>query len=212
MPFTIKNFVTIRPYLFHLTAPENLPRIRTTRMLVPATDLLIEAGRSEVIRQKRAEALCVAVADAPVHVRDQAPLHEGNVQLEDGWDFGTLIEALNSRVYFWPGKDGGPIEPGKRHFERYKEERPAIIRVNSAYMFREYQLTPEFCKYNSGSPRCNAGRRSPRGARTFVACGQAGYTAGKVVEVTFSGPVRLPADAEISRYPDDTWKSFASVG
>ena len=44
MAFSLQQFVGVRPYLYHLTAPGNLPRIRAVRCLESVEELLMEAG------------------------------------------------------------------------------------------------------------------------------------------------------------------------
>src|SRR6185295_17449394 len=97
-----------------------------------------------------------------------------------------LLKAINERVFFWPGTEFRPISYGIRHFERYRSERPVILRCKSDLLFNTPGQEPEFCKYNSGSPRCSNGIGSPRGPDTFVPASRAMFSAAKAVEVTFA--------------------------
>jgi hypothetical protein len=82
-----------------------------------------------------------------VSVRDQAPLHPGNMRLEPGWTLSTFVRYLNDRVFFWPGTDRGPISYGARHYERYLSEGPMIIRVRTASIIARNAATePLFCR------------------------------------------------------------------
>lgn len=129
------------------------------------------------------------------------------MRLDDGWSFEDFVGALNARVFFWPGTGVGPIDYGQRHYARYASERPIVIRADVTDLLASNPSnTPLFCKYNSGSPRWSAGAPSPRGAATFLPCGQATFRAGAVVEVAFEGEVRLPATAEYGDGPTGPWK------
>lgn len=210
MPFTLEKFASLRPYLFHLTDRENLSLLRGSCALLPASDLFELAKESNWTRQKRRQHVEVVVNGHRVRVRDQAPLHEGNMALSSGWTFADFIANLNQRVFFWPGKrDGSPIAYGVRHYERYADERPVILRIPSASLFASNStLPPEFCRYNSGSPRWTYGHASPRGVNTFVSCDIADFAAAQVVEVTFPGNVELPQPIQISDSYDGPWETL----
>lgn len=193
MSFDIARFAALRPHLYHLTAAENVARIRAAGKIESAAELMHVAGDLTYLRQKRHGHIRLEVDGAVVVIRDQSPLYEGNIDLQGGWSFEDVIESLNERVFFWPGGLTGPNDYGERHFERYRDEDPAIVRVNTALVVGSSEnAEPEFCKYNSGSPRCSGGNRSPRGPETFVNAAQATFLASQVVEVTFPQGVLLP--------------------
>lgn len=171
--------------------------------------LLRAAGRPELIHMRRRNHEPVNVGHEVIYVRDQAPLHEGNMQLPTGYTFVAFIENLNSRVFFWPGTDLGPISYGIRHFERYERERPVIVRVPSRDLFEANQdVDPELCKYNSGSPRCSYGDKSPRGPNTFLDPLEFDGTPSNVVEVTFRSRVTLPISAQMGSSPSGPWRAL----
>jgi hypothetical protein len=58
-------------------------------------------------------------------------------------------------------------------------------------------VTPLYCRYNSGSPRCSKGVGSARGPKTFVKSADADYAPCKVVEVTCQNQVTLPPIVDI---------------
>jgi hypothetical protein len=207
MPFTLQDFAAKRPCVFHLTARSNLDLLRKQHILSSASLLFEEADCPNWLSEKRRKHVEVAVAGRKVIVRDQAPLHLGNMKLDDGWSFGDFIAHVNQRVFFWPGgKDGLLIDYGRRHYERYAEEAPVILRINTAELFATNDsVVPEFCRFNSGSPRCSNGKKSPRGANTFVTCDTADFGGGKVVEVTFPGRVTLPNAVEVGDSPNGPW-------
>src|SRR6266536_6073616 len=126
------------------------------------------AGNRSGAHTRRKGHLSQQVNGTVVMIRDQDPLHRGNVRLKEGWDFADLVFYLNDHVYFWPGGIYGPIAYGHRHFARYHEEDAAILRVPTRLLFDENAPSlPLFSKYNSGAPRCVQGNGSPRGSDTF---------------------------------------------
>jgi hypothetical protein len=165
------------------------------------------AGRRELLRTRRAEHVPVVLHDGErVYLRDQAPLFEKNIEFTDGCTLPQLVEHLNRRVYFWPGTESGPIDYGRRHFERYRTEQPAIIRMPfSSIAVANSNRVPLFCPYNSGSPRYSGGRASPRGPRTFVSAKSFPNGPAQVVEVTFEGSVKLPIGTQVADDVEGDW-------
>src|SRR5262249_59348981 len=112
-------------------------------------------------------------------------------------------------MFFWPGDDTGPRDYGRRHFEHYKKEQPVILRMDFESL-RDVNphIAPQFCRYNSGSPRCSYGKKSPRGPDTFVPAENFNESAKKVVEVTFESEIILPANARYARDPEGPWRAL----
>ena len=206
MPFTLDTYAGLRPYLYHLTARANLPRVRAGRALESAASLAAQADQSAILAARRATQVPLTVGGAQVMLRDQSPLHARNMQLEDGWTFERFLAHLNQRVFFWPGRDVGPNHYGWRHFARYKSELPVIIRASFADVLAANAAAPLFAKVNSGSPRWSGGAPPMRGSRTFATAADAEFNAGDVVEVTFQGRVELPASTEVSDQLDGGWE------
>jgi hypothetical protein len=199
-------FSRIRPWVYHLTATTNLVLIEHSRQILSASALIRRAGRSELSRRRRSGDERLRVDGHDVILRDQAPLHEGNLTLSGGWKFEDLVEALNGRVFFWPGTESGPNAHGRRHFGRYQTEHPVLIRVKTVDLLAANdRAIPEFCRYNSGSPRCSGGRRSPRGPETFVEASSFEGLPSKVVELVFREVAVLPDSWEISHSSDGPW-------
>lgn len=199
----------VRPFLFHLTAQQNVPRIRELRRLDCATTLLKAAGKSESGKAKRESHVVVSIDGHNILIRDQRPLHRGNAALADGWSFVDLVECLNGHVFFWPGTERGPIAYGVRHFERYATENPAVLRVRTESLAGALKLDPYYCRFNSGSPRYNNGKASPRGPDTFVSARHWSRRASEIVEVTFRKYITLPLDTEVSDSPSGPWSPLA---
>jgi len=207
MPLDLDRFAKLRPYLYHLTARRNIKRIRTSGRLESASELFSRAGQHQLLRVRRREHVTLTIDDAQVLVRDQAPLHAGNAGLQDGWSFDDLVAKLNTLVFFWPGSGDSPISYGCRHFERYRSERPSIIRVPTRTLVQAATASgPLFCRYNSGSPRCSKGIPSPRGAATFREAREVDFTPAQVVEVTFALGVDLPADTHVAQGAQGPWR------
>ena len=192
--------------LYHLTARQNVEHIRALRRLMSTEMLSGAAGQEVDLEARRDNTLPVSVSSSDVFIRDQAPLHVGNIEFEDGWELNDFVKHLNRRVFFWSGWERGPVRHGANHLERYKAESPAIIRVPfDSLRGHNPGRTPLFCKFNSGAPRRYQGRPSPRGPRTFLPAHDCPYTPGSVVEVTFLEHVALPPDTEVSNRLNGVW-------
>jgi hypothetical protein len=206
MPFTLDQYSQRWPFLYHLAFRHNLERIRSTMRLESAALLLTAAARQGRIRSRRPEKLAITVEGSQVLLRDQAPLHEANIEFTGGWTFEDLLGDLNRRVFFWPGSESGPNDYGVRHYERYAVEEPIMIRIAfDSLLERNPETTPLFCRFNSGSPRYSQGRPSPRGPDTFLPASQCIHSPRKVVEVTFLESVVLPDETELSDHVGGPW-------
>src|SRR5205823_5203893 len=104
------------------------------------------------------------------------------------------------------GSASGPIDYGVRHFNRYEDEKPSILRISLASLAEANEgLQFEVCRYNSGSPRWSRGIPSPRGPSTFVRPASASFSASQIVEITVPGLVRLPWNVKIGLSPRGQW-------
>jgi len=203
------TYAVARPYLFHLTHRANVDFMRETASLLPAAILMERGGRNDLLRSRRSTHVSISVGGRVVWLRDQGPLHEGNAKLSKGYTFEDLIESLNRRIFFWPGTAVGPISYGKRHFERYEEEKPVILRIHFDTLVQANPgAMPRYCRYNSGSPRCSNGKKSPRGPDTFVPADEFNHSPSKVVEVTFDTEILLPTNTEFGQHPEGPWKKL----
>lgn len=206
LAFTVAQFTSTRPYLYHLTSQSNFERLLRSRELVCASELLKASKNEDWITRKRLATLTIQINGESIDLRDQQPLYAGKTVLEGGWNFAELVRQLNGRVFFWPGWRDKPVSYAERHFERYEDEKPVIVRVGTQELFdQNMQAAPLFCKYNSGSPRTTQGLGSPRGPDTFIECHRASYTASGVVEVTYLKSVQLPRKIESGVSPWGPW-------
>jgi hypothetical protein len=198
----LQKFISTRPRLYHLTARSNVSLIAAAGRIDSATSLLEGAGQAAAVRQRRRKSITVGANGKMVHIRDQAPLHAGNMSLPAGWTFEDFVTHLNNHVFFWPGTLDGPIEYGRRHFERYAEEDNLVLVIDTAAMI-DANPRPgiHFCRYNSGSPRCTGGNPSPRGPNTFVPAAAYQGNPSSVVEAVFPGGAILPPGRFVSVEP-----------
>src|SRR5260370_5046139 len=209
MAFSEEHFSRIRPFLFHLTNRNNIGGIRNLGKLHSAAVLIEKAGDSTYLRQKRIESIEFQIGKVMVSLSDQQPLYAGNVRLEGGWSFEEFVESLNQRIYFWPGKQNGPIPYGHRHFQRYVNEGPVIVRISTGELYRANPgVSPHYCRFNSGSPRCSNGIPSPRGPNTFIGSAEANYAPSKVIEVTYLTTVNLPSLVEVADSIFGPWRKL----
>lgn len=193
MALDIDAFVRLRPRLYHLTSRTNTPLISKSGVLRPASDLLRDAGREDLTHERRVHSKVVEIAGQPVHVRDQAPLHLGNMALSNNWTLADFVAHLNDHVFFWPGDVECPIKPGRNHFGRYRDETADVLVFDTAALFKaNAQIEPRFSPFNSGSPRWNRGSPAPRGPETFSLAADFSRPPAEVVEVVFQSAVTLP--------------------
>jgi len=164
------------------------------------------SGRNDLLRNRRPDPVQVHIGDIVVSLRDQGPLYKGHARFPKGYSFEDLVESLNRRIFFWPGTAAGPISYGMRHFGTYRKEKPVFLRVDlQALLIANPTATPRYCKYNSGSPRCSNGVKSPRGPDTFLLAAEFDGTPSSVVEVTFDTAIVLPPNTECGNHPGGPW-------
>jgi hypothetical protein len=210
MPFALDLFARQRPFVYHLTSPDNIDSIRSARRLECAADFIKNSGSDDLLQKQRKPSCYVRASNTNVRLQSQSPLHPGNVAFEDGWSLSDLIACLNGLVFFWPGTESSPNRYGENHFKsRSWSERPIALRVPTAELLESNRGNrPLFCRFNSGSPRCVKGRKSPRGPNTFLPADRFEGTLSEVAELVFSGNVHLPDATEFRLSPDCPWRPF----
>lgn len=209
--FDLQSFAKVRPFLYHLTAKSNLQHIKATGKLFPASVIVAKSYSPHNLRERRVSHEAVATEHGRIVLRDQQPLHKGNIDFQDGYSFEDFVEHLNRRVFFWPGGDQGPNDYGDRHFKHYEGESPAILRIAVNSLLRSNPpAVPLFCRYNSGSPRCSQGKKSPRGPNTFLPADEFQGTPNDVVEVTFEKEIILPHDTKVGKDLSGRWRNLFS--
>jgi len=204
---TISELAAKRPYLYHVTAKENIAILRAQGELLSARSIFERGGRHELLRTRRRDHTDVCVDGTVYRVRDQRPLHPGSMALTGEMAFEEFVELLNGLVFFWPGLERGPIDMGLRHFVRYRHESPLVLRVGlRALLDANPGISPKVASVNSGAPRCNPlSGKGPRGLGTFVEPEVFPGTAGDVKEVVFDGRLRLPPRVEWGTITGKAW-------
>jgi hypothetical protein len=209
--FTIEQFAELRPFLYHITARANLPRLRRTMHLEPTAALLHAANRSDLLRTRRTESLAVQVAGETVVLKDQHPLVAANIDLPIGWEFGDFVQYLNEHVFFWPGDAICAVAAGRRLLTHYADEDVAVLRVRvQALLDLNPEATPLFCPFNSGAPRQQRGKPVERGPDLFRPAAKARRRPHEVVEVAFCEALRLPLETQVAGEPEK-WYRLATI-
>lgn len=211
MAFTLDQYIGLRPFLYHVTARENLARLARTRRIDTTSAILEAAGRPNLTRTRRPEAIGVLVGGEPVTLKDQRPLVLANVTFTPGWQAEDYLQYLNEHVYFWPGDALSMIPPGGRLLAHYAPELPGVLRLPVRELLAANpQAVPLFSRYNSGAPRMQRGKPVERGPNLFRPVAEARGQPYNVIEVVFRGSVVLPADTVVAGEPE-TWIPIAAV-
>lgn len=191
MPFEIDRFIQLRPFVYHVTHCDNIPRLRKLKLVEPAAEILRASGNEDLIRRKRGTAVPVEIERQRVVLNDQIPLNFKNIELSGFSSDKDLIEFLNRRVFFWPGDAGGPVKLGANFVNHYRDLGRIALKVPTCELI-DLNGDPLFCHVNFGAPRMQHGKRVVRSPDFFQPCDQFPRTAGKVVEVAFRWSVHLP--------------------
>jgi len=207
MSVNIKEFVRLRPYVFHISARENGSFLRGSRRLFTTLSLLEVAGRKDLAFTRRTDCLTLELPLGRVTLKDQKPLIEANTQLLGGWSFPDFVHYLNGKTYFWPGTESGPIGPGRRLLEHYEMDGPLVLRMKTIDLFAANpNLAPLFSPFNSGAPRYHSGQKAVRGPDLFTAADDFPRRASEVVELAFADNTLLPESTEYR--PQAGWTRF----
>lgn len=191
----ISDFIETWPYLFHVTVSTNLPAIQALRKLFTAEHLLNGAGLEKVGESRRENDVTVQFAGFPIVIRSQQPLNSECLELDSEWTLFDYVQALNRRVYFWPGTETGLLEDGKKLILSQKTKGSAILRIPTSSLFTINGHVPSFFSpHNTGAAWCEDGKKSHRGSGSFLSCDQFKEDATNVVEAGFEGTTKLPSD------------------
>jgi hypothetical protein len=211
----IEKFITLRPYLYHLTDESNLGNIlinRTLNSTANLTKMVDLENRDKFLRTRRVGHTKIGNGKLSFSIRDQDPLYENIIikNLKDGMNFGDFVYLLNSKVFFWAKQADLEI-----HYGRYvkQKEYPIILRAKTEEVFAANQNKPQFCKYNSGAPRCCSWypeKAAPRGMSTFQTAEECKEAPSTVREVTFTNQCILPADLGLSYHISKPFETINS--
>jgi hypothetical protein len=209
--FTISQFAELRTYLYHVTARENLVRLRRTMRLEPTALLLQAAGRSDLLRVRRERTTAVRINGDEVVLKDQRPLIAANAALPPNWEFGDLVQYLNEHVFFWPGDALAAVAAGRRLLAHYADAGVVVLRVRlNAVLELNPDAVPLFCPYNSGAPRQHRGNPVPRGPDLFRPAGEARRRRHEIIEIGFRSAVSLPLETQVAGEPEK-WYRLAAI-
>jgi len=207
----IEKFISTRQFLYHLTDKRNLPSILDTYTLKSTKVLVNEStlsGKANFLKARRQDHYALVINGNQIFLRDQHPLSEKIVMknMTPGWTFGDFVYSLNSRVFFWSTE-----KDLRSHYSRYekKGEFPVILRVDTSEMIATNSIKPQFCKYNSGGPRCHHSfpeGAAPRGVDTFLKAQTFPFSHNEVREVTFLEQCQLSPSLSIASHPDKSYR------
>lgn len=204
-----QKFISLRPYLYHLTDERNIENIIRSRSLL-STQRIVESSNIEdkanFLRNKRQDHEVVSLDGLEYRIRDQRPISLLALSkcLTNNWETGDFIGHLNIRVFFWC-----TIDRLSRHFTRYEQENPTIIRCQTADVLELNGERVEYCRINSGATRPNSylGGIAPyRGPDTFLRSDLSPLTPGTVAEVTVLDCCVLPEVCFSSKSPEGPWE------
>ena len=210
MGFSIQILAKLRPFAFHSSGQENFDAIRRHGKLRSTATILEGTDHGRLITNRRKSSVTLEVDGETVVIRDNRPLRPGSVRLQGGWALSDLLLELNSRVFLWPGREQGPIDRGRSHFERYATEgavfaiKVPTLSLVAANHDRELWVT----RCNSGSARHHGGQPVPRGPATFQLTSEAPFRASQVIEFSYLGEAELPPDAQWSTSLDGPWNAL----
>lgn len=203
----IEEFVATWPYLYHVTVLENLPTIRKIRRIYTAEKLLKRAGLEEIGKTRRENEVKVKIEGLRVVIRSQLPLNPECLELDSGWTLFDYVQALNKRVYFWPGTISGPVEDGRKMALRQNDKGTVILRIPTASLFKSNVHVPFFfSSHNTGAAWIENGKKSRRGKDSFLSCVQFKEDAAEVNEAGFEGTTDLPKDTFVSLSFGGPWR------
>lgn len=205
----LQEFCKERPYLYHLTDKDNLPLILNSRTLLSTVDIaqmaLSKEDAKNFLQSKRENHCTLSVNGTDYKIRDQNPILMKVLErsLSDGLTTGEFIELLNKRVFWWP-----TIDRLNRHFNRYVNEHPVILRVSTSEMLA-LNKNVELCHLNSGATRCHpsyGGNAPTRGIESFLSPSNYDKSIASVAEVTFVNKCQLPEIVWVGRTPAGQWR------
>jgi len=208
MPFSRTQFQRYRPWLYHFTAPENLPLLRRERIMLSAAAWVERANAFQPqIADPEAFLGAPRLRRHPLQVgpglqvllNDQVPLrYESSFHGLRG-TYSDYIRYLNGLIFFWPGTAVKPTPRGKLA-DTFAARDPGkiLLRVPTMAVWPEDEgegsSSIRFCRYNSGAPQARDG--VTRGPHLFVTCAEAPFGVPFVAEVVFPHRLVLPAHTE----------------
>jgi hypothetical protein len=204
----IEKFVNYRPDLYHLTNPINLNSILSDFTLKSTTQLATLFRVPELekyLRTRRTghEQPIFSKDNLEFCPRDQDPLLDTRLKLEEGMTPEEYRYLLNSKVFFWARETD--LE---KHYKRYKKlgQNPSILRVSTADLFNANSIPPMFCYFNSGMTSHWTNGLPVRGRSSFTLADDYSRGPSSVTEVTFEGLCSLPDSLYLTTNINEAFK------
>jgi hypothetical protein len=205
----VEQICSLWTHCYHVTAVANLLSIRRSRVLWPAQELLERANLSQMSRSRRTADLELRTGGNEVLIRNQCPLDPGSLELGAAVTLEEYVACLNSYVYFWPGVASGPIEDGRRMFDRTNGISSIVLRMPvRSLLAKNRSWAAYLSNCNSGVAWTEGGVRSRRGPELFQPLLTYSAAPSTVHEICFLGPVALPDDVEFGATPDGPWAAL----
>ena len=198
MPVALNGLSKSASTCHHFTSIHNFSSIRRSGQLEFASYLMRRANHSEFLQVRRTKReFC-----GEVLLQSQRPLIADNIERSGaGWAMKNLLEHLNGFVFFWPGKDSGPIKNVAVGYLSRGDGRSGGIamRVPSRDLLLDLSQKPLFCQYNLAQHDGPREKASPRGPDTFLPANCFEGTVSEVIEVVFPNCVNLPGSTSCSK-------------
>src|SRR5262245_17521055 len=149
MPVDLARFSELRPYLYHVTARENLDSLRRRRGIDCAAALMRRCNRTDLLRWRRTSSMTLHDDTDTFVLKDQHPLVEANIDFR-GCSMQEFVEYLNEHVFFWPGRIDGPIRAGLNLHAHYEHETPGVLRIPTRDLVAtNSDVEALFCEFNA---------------------------------------------------------------
>ena len=209
----INKLISSREFIYHLTSRENLDSI-LDHGIIYSTNRIIEHAeltpqeKESTVSERRPGHLFVNSMGNEMMIRDQRPISIKSLNkcLLGGITAGEFISHLNDRVFFWP-----TLKRLNIHFERYKNEQPKIIRLQTSDVIQINEESLRLCRWNSGATRClphYGGAPPPRGLESFMKLDDYDLSVGSIAEVTFEKQCILPDRIWVADSPNGPWEEL----
>jgi hypothetical protein len=203
------DFVSVWSHSYHVTFEANLESMRNLRILWPARTLLEDTEHSRFIHERRTRDLMVPMQGERILLRNQIPLDPGSIDLGTTATLQDYVACLNSYVFFWPGSCSGPIQDGRRMFQRTGGQRSIVIRMETRSLIDVNPGVPIYVTTcNSGATWTEGGNKVRRSPDIFRRLDQSAEMIATIHEICFRTSVHLPEDAECGTALSGPWSAL----
>lgn len=211
-PVKLETIIAHWTYCYHVTAVVNLQSLRRSPILLPAATLFRRMDRSDLLNVRRTHDVGLRLQGQEILVRNQAPLDPDSIDVGSTETLEDYVTCLNAHVFFWPGTASGPTLDGVRMLQRTAGVTSAIIRVPSRSLLEANDRSLiDVSTCNTGASWVVEGKKSRRGLGVFQRAECFADLPSRIAEISFRGPVSLPADSEWSIDFGRQWHSLFAV-